>query len=190
MYINKSGKICLHSSVRAYFYPFTESDKDLLAKVRENMVGGLSTVFTRETVVDETQIRKSTLVCTSIVGIDPSQLYPYSMCQPRPTGLYTRDDFDAELPRYHLRQNKTKSFEDKFMSYVQPEIPHCRMESFYETGTQNKVDCFNADGFCGHCNTVFEAMGDFCPYCPCQEARLALTVEDIQCGTKMGYTAS
>ena len=35
-------------------------------------------------------IRKSANICKSIVGIDASQLYPYSMCQPMPTGLYTR----------------------------------------------------------------------------------------------------
>ena len=54
------------------------------------MVGGLSVVFTRKAVVDETSIRKSSNLCKSIVGIDASQLHPYSMCQPMPTGLYTR----------------------------------------------------------------------------------------------------
>ena len=31
--------ICLHKSTDSKFYPFTESDKDLLEKVREDMVG-------------------------------------------------------------------------------------------------------------------------------------------------------
>ena len=31
--------------------------------------------------------RKSRNLCKSIVGIDASQLFPYSMCQPMPTGL-------------------------------------------------------------------------------------------------------
>ena len=84
------ANICLHKSTDSKFYPFTESDKDLLEKIREDMVGGPSFVFTRKAVVDETFIRKSTNLCKSIVGIDASQLYPYSMCQPMPTGLYTR----------------------------------------------------------------------------------------------------
>ena len=32
------GNICLHSCTSAKFYPFTESHKDLLPKVREDMV--------------------------------------------------------------------------------------------------------------------------------------------------------
>ena len=84
------ANICLHTSTSAKFYPFTETDKDLLQKIREEMVGGPSIVFTREDVVDETFIRNLGNICISIVGIDASQLYPYSMCQPIPTGLYTR----------------------------------------------------------------------------------------------------
>ena len=85
----KLANICLHYSRDSKFYPFTESDRDFLEKIREHLVGGPSTVFTRKAVVDETFIRKSTNLCKSIVGIHASQLYPYSMCQPMPTGLYT-----------------------------------------------------------------------------------------------------
>ena len=46
--------------------------------------------LTRKAVVDETFISKSSNLCKSIVRIDASQLYPYSMCQPIPAGLYTR----------------------------------------------------------------------------------------------------
>ena len=35
-----------------------------------------------------------------------------------------------------------------------------------------------------HCNTVFEAMGCFYHFCPCQELRLSFTEEDIQRGSK------
>ena len=52
------ANICLHKSTDSKFYPFTESDKDLLEKIREDMVGGPSIVFTRKAVVDETFIRK------------------------------------------------------------------------------------------------------------------------------------
>ena len=81
------ANFCLHKSTSAKFYPFTETDKDLLQKIREDMVGGPSIVFTREAVVDETFFRNSENNCNSIVGIDASQLYPDSMCQPMPTGL-------------------------------------------------------------------------------------------------------
>ena len=68
----------------------------MLEKIREDMVGGPSIVFTRKAVVDETFIRKSSNLCKSVVGIDASQPYAYSMCQPMPTGLYTRWQYDSE----------------------------------------------------------------------------------------------
>ena len=48
------ANICLHTSTDSKFHPFTESHKDLLEKIREDMVGGASIVFTRKAVVDET----------------------------------------------------------------------------------------------------------------------------------------
>ena len=53
------ANICLHKSTSAKFYPFTETDKDLLQKIREDMVGGPSIVFTRKAMVDETFVRSS-----------------------------------------------------------------------------------------------------------------------------------
>ena len=63
MYIPNLAQICLHNSTDSKFCPFTESDKDLLEKIREDMVGGPSIVFTRKAVVDETFIRKSSNLC-------------------------------------------------------------------------------------------------------------------------------
>ena len=71
------AKMCRHSSTSAKFYPFTGTDKQLLLKIREVMVGGPSIVFTRKALVDETHISKSKKVCKSNVEIDASQLYPY-----------------------------------------------------------------------------------------------------------------
>ena len=101
-----------------------------------------------------------------------------------PTGLYTRWDLDPESGRFRPRQNKTRSFENMVMSYYQRIRLDCKIVSFYTTGTQKKIDCFSVDGFCEHCNTVFEAMGCYYHYCPCQEARPSLTEEEIQRGTK------
>ena len=129
------------------FYPFTEGDKDPLGEIREDVVGGPSIVFTRKAVVDETLVRKSTNICKSIVGIDASQLYPYSMSQPIPTGLYTRWDFDSEMSSFIPRKNKTRGFENMVMSYFQRTGPECEIESFFTTGRQKKFDCFSVDGF-------------------------------------------
>ena len=92
------ANICLHISTSAKSYPFTETDKDLLQKIREDMVGSPSFVFTRKAVVDETFIRNSRNICKSIVVIDASQLYLYSMCQPMPIcGNMTRNLIGLKL---------------------------------------------------------------------------------------------
>ena len=113
------ANICLHKSIYSKFYPFAEGDKDFLEESREDFVGGPSIVFTRKAVVDEIFIRNSANICKSTVWIDASQLYPYSMCQPMPTGLYTRWDFDSETSRLIPRQNKTRSFEHMVISNEQ-----------------------------------------------------------------------
>ena len=106
------------------------------------------------------------------------------MCQPMPTRPYTRWEFDKESKRFKPQQNKARNFENMVMSCFQKQRPDCKIESFYTTGTQKKIGCFKVDGFCAHCKTVFEAMGCFYQYCPCQEARTSLTEEDFERGNK------
>ena len=175
---------CLHKSTDSKFSPFTESDKDLLEKIREDMVGGPSFVFTSKAVVDETFIRKSSNLCKSIVGIDASQLYPHSICQPMRTGLYTRREYDSETKRFTAPQNKSRSFENMALSYFQKSQPDCKIESNTTSARQNNTDFFSVEGICYHCNTVFESMGCYFHYCPCQKARPSLTDTNIERGVK------
>ena len=180
------ANICLHKSTDAKIYLFTEADNDLLEKIRDDVVGGPSIVFTRKAVVDETFIPKSTNICISIVGIDASQLYHYPMCQPMPTGLFTRWDINSETSIFTPRQSKTGSFENMVMSSFQRTRTDCKIESFYTTGRQKKIDRFSVDGFCSHYNTVIEAMGCFYHFYPCEELRPSLTEEYIKRGNRRG----
>ena len=52
------------------------------------MTGGHSIVLTRKAEANKMCIRK----CKSIIRLDASQIYPHSMCQDMPTGVYTRGD--------------------------------------------------------------------------------------------------
>ena len=122
-----------------------EDDKDLLGKIRKDVVGGPSLVFTRKAVVDETFIRKSTNICKTLVGIDAGQLYPYSMCHPMPTGLYT--DIDSETTRFTPRQNKTRSFENMVKSFFQRTRPECKTQCFFTTSKQKKMTALVMMGF-------------------------------------------
>ena len=129
------ANICLHKSTGATFYPLSETDKDLLQKIREDMVGGPSIVFKRKAVVDEIFIRNSRNICRYIVGIEASQLYPYSMCQPMPTRLCTRLEKDTEPNRFKPQLNKSRNFENMVMSFFQRQRPDCKIEVFFTTGT-------------------------------------------------------
>ena len=173
-----------HKTTSAKIYPFTDTDEDFLQKLRDDMAGGPSIVFTRKAVVDETFIRNSGNICKSIVGIDANQLYPYSMCQLMPTGLYMRWEYDTESNRFEPQQNKSGNFENIVVSYFQRQRHDCKINSFYTTGTQREIECFKVDGFCAHCITAFEAMCCFYYHCPCQEARPSLTEEEIELGNK------
>ena len=93
---------------------------------------------------------------------------------------------DPESDKFTPRQNKTRSFENMVMSYFQRFRPQCEVESFkflHDRYTE-KVDAYKIDGFCGHCNTVFQAMGCFYHFCPCQEAHLSVTDEKLLRGNK------
>ena len=162
------ANVCLRKSTTAKFYPFTESDKDLLEKIREDMIGGPSIVYTRQVVSDKTFIRDSTNLCKNFVGFDASERYPFSVFQAIPTDLYTKWELDSESGKFKPRRNKTRSFGNMVMSYFQRVRPQCEAESFFTTGTQKQNNAYSVDGFCGHCNTVFEAMGCYYHYCPCQ----------------------
>ena len=105
------------------------------------------------------------------------------MCQPMPIAFYTRWDIISETSRFTPRQNKTPNIENTVMSFFQRTRPDCKMESFYITGRE-KNDRFSLHGFCSHCNTVFEAMGCFYYFCPCQELRPSLTKEHIKRGSR------
>ena len=101
-----------------------------------------------------------------------------------PTGLYTCWEFDANLHRFKPRSNKTRSFENVVMAFIQNSRPECNIESFYTSATQRKIDCFSDDGFRSHCNTIFEAFGCFYHFCECQEGQPCLTDKDIVKGQR------
>ena len=118
-----------------------------------------------------------------LLELMPANYFPTPCVNPCPR-LYTRWDIDSANSRFTPQQNKTRSFENIVMSYFQRTRPDCKIESFYTTGRREKIECFTVDGFCSNCNTVFEAMGCFYYFCPCQELHPSLTEEDIKRGSR------
>ena len=161
---------------------FTEGDKDLLEKNGKDVVGGPFIVFARKAVVDETFVRKSTYA-NLLLGLMPANFCPTRCANPWPP-VFIRVGILIQKPVDSQRQNKTHSFEKMVKSYFQSTRPACKIEIFYTTGRQKKIDWFSFDGFCSHRKTVFEAIGCFYHFCPCQELRPSLTEEDIKRGSR------
>ena len=70
------------------------------------------------------------------------------------------------------------------VSFFRRTGPECEIESFFTTGRQKKINCFSVDRFCSQCNTVFEALGCFYHFCPCQDLRPSLTEDDFHRDSK------
>ena len=96
------------------------------------MTEGPSKIFTRKAVVDQ-------ILFSAIVGIDPSQLYPFSMFRDIATGLYTKREYGFVKDCVKARNNRTRNFENMDMSFYQELRPECKVESFYTTGKQKKT---------------------------------------------------
>ena len=69
------------------------------------------------------------------------------MCQPTPTGLYTRWDLDSQTVTFTPRQNKTRSFENMVLSYFQRKRTESEIESFFTTSRRKKIDASVLMGF-------------------------------------------
>ena len=95
-----------------------------------------------------------------------------------------RDGNTVLTPRDSQLTKKSRYFENIVLPYFQQSRPGCKIESNVTIGRQKKNDCFSVDEICYPCNTVFEAMGCYYHYCPCQEARPSLTDTDIERGIK------
>ena len=132
------ANICPHKSTGYMYDPFFSVNSDSLEKLREPMTDGPSIVFTRKAVANEAFFRTSNNWCKSIVGIDSIQIYPYSMYQDTPTGLYTRWDYNEETQKFEISQNRVRTFEIMAVSYFQATKSECTKESYYTSGVKKK----------------------------------------------------
>ena len=88
------------------------------------------------------------------------------------------------MQKFKASHNRTRNFEKMVMSFYQEKRPECKIDSFFKSGKQKKIDCFNVDGYCDHCKTMFGAMGCYYHFCSCQESRPSLTDQYIERGNK------
>ena len=172
---NLSNRI-LHSTTTAKFFPFNETDKIYDDYIRSWLTGGPSIIFTRYAKVGETRIRNSNNVCRSIVGIDASQLYPFSMTKDMPTGVYTKWEMKTETGKFHPRRNQKNFLECVVLEFLQIKYPNCKLRTQFNHKSQKRIGKYLVDGYCSHCRTVFEVLGCYWHFCNCQDKnRLSLS---------------
>ena len=97
---------CPHKWTNEKFYPFCGEDTDFCEKTREILTVETSIVFTRKAVVNETSLRNLSHICKSTIGIDASQLYPFSMCHDMSLGLGGATSLDSFLKAYKASDTK------------------------------------------------------------------------------------
>lgn len=163
----------LHKSTSLKFHPFAQKDEDLAIKIRSNVVGGPSIVFTRYAKACETIIRHNgSETCKTIVGVDASQLYPYSMTQKMPTGPYTRWDLTDDGQFFTHERDWRSQLEKQVLHYMNTLNPQCTIQCLFRNGKQKRIGPYLVDGYCAHCQTVYEVMGCYYHACDCQMDRI------------------
>ena len=144
-------------SPKVYISLFTEKQRDLAEKLRKNIVGGPSIVFTRYLAKDETRIRGGDKVVKSVVGLDANALYLHAMMDEQPT-------------LHPLRRTAVNGFKveevDKFglqarewLSWVSHEEGVHIRTKFNSTEKRFGVRNLPVDGWCAQTNTIFQYDG-------------------------------
>ena len=136
--------------------------------------------YTRKAVVDQTYICNSSFFCKTVVRIDASQIYSFSVCQEIPNGLFTGWEFDSETERFSARSNNKETSITWSCPVLLSRIETRLYKKFLSNGKQNKTDCLHVDGYWDHCKTVFENMGCYYHFSSCQETHSSLSEQDFE----------
>ena len=99
--LSNLANICLHKSTDAKFYPFTEGDRDLLQKVREDAVGCRCIIFTRKAVVDETFFENQQTYANLLLGLTLGNNNPTRCVNPcRPVFIHVGSSIQKRVDPY------------------------------------------------------------------------------------------
>ena len=75
-----------------------------------------------------------------------------------PTRVSTRWKFDNDMQKFKARHNRSRILENMVMVFTRKQDQNPKLRAFSQLEKKKKIDCFNVDGYCDHCKTVFEAM--------------------------------
>jgi hypothetical protein len=122
MFSNKNPQVC------------TITQPEIFYKLKNNISGGASVVYTRHHEVDETYIRGTENLCKSVIGFDANALYLWCLAQDMPCGTLKSKNIKeakqcSKVPYYI---NKVQN--DKLFGFIECDIetPEDLKEQFGE----------------------------------------------------------
>ena len=130
---------CLQKSTSAFRYPSTDSEKTCS---RKDILGGLAIVFTRNA---ENPIRKASHFCESISGSDANQLNLCFIYKDMTTRLFTRHNFSKNSNGSSANNKKQEALKNGHVLFSTSQTQTNIWELIHDR-TQEKIDCFSADG--------------------------------------------
>ena len=180
------SNICLHKATDAKVYPIMEGDKDLLKQFEEILLVVHQSFLHAKQLLMNFLYENLQTNANPLLGLRPVNYFPTECVNPYLTVL---------IRVWFSIQKRVDSYLDKTRPAAL-KIWSCLLSNEQDQNMKKKASLQHADrkkmtasvlnGFCPHCNTVFEDMGCSYHFCPCQELRPSLTEEDIRRGSKKG----
>ena len=171
------GSRILHSSNSLKLFPFNQEDKSFDDYLREWLTGGPLKIFTRYAKAGTLRIKNSSNMCETIVAVDASQFYPFSMAKIMPTEVYTKRELCEDTGLFNPQISQNNYLECIVLNSFQKQNPRCYFQTQLNQKSQTRIGVYSIDCLCSPCNTNFEMLGCYCSFCPCHDEK-RLPIDD------------
>ena len=159
------ANICLDNSTDAKFYPFMEGDQTFRKKFEKMLLVDHISFLHAKHLLMKLLFESLQTYANLLLGLTPANYIPTRCVNPCPP-VFTRVGFSIQK-RAASYLGKTRPAGSKTWScpFSNEQDQNVKLKASLKQADK-KNDCFSVDGFCSHCNTVFEAMGCFYHFCP------------------------
>ena len=142
----------LFNTDKAKFALFNSQNEDLFRKIKQNICGGPSIVFTRHMREGQT-LKNGDQVCQKIFGFDANALYPYCLRQEMPCGTFVRRKKDK-----NFKPEIQDKYLDMFVWMDQvSEVLNIKIAHKMNSGKEHYVMGYYVDGI--HENHIYSYHG-------------------------------
>ena len=149
----------LFRSKDAHFALFDHKNEDLYRKIKQNICGGPSIVFTRSMKVGQ-RMKSGEETCAKIFGFDANALYPYCLQKQMPCGAFVRHrESEGYKPEVQSKYLDMYIWMDKLS-----EIQNIKILHKLNSGKEHYIMGFFVDGV--HNRDLYEYHGCYFHGCP------------------------